>query len=235
MSPAALAISLGYGLAVLGILGRRRLRERWILPAVGAGAVAFPVALILTSPIQTLFATAFGWDMDAYSTSLRIGLIGIVAAATINEVFKLAAALLASSPAGEHGDALVFGAASGVGFGIVGAYQVIVLALVARSLPIGSPAGFTVSLAQQFAFVSVNAASTALAAYGTARRRIGPYLVVAILSQILFTALGLLFALRMYTSVVWTVLGLAVALLLLGYAFFLSLRPAATESPRAAS
>jgi hypothetical protein len=222
----AVAIALGYGLAALGILGRRRLREPWLLIAGAAGALAFPVALLLANPIQALFASLFGWDMDAYSTSLEIGLVGVVATASVNEVFKLAPALLAWSFSGEQGDALTFGAAAGAGFGIVGAAQVIALALAARSLPITSPAGFATSLVQQFAFVTMSAATTALAAYGTARRRFGTSLLAAILCDGLFNVLALLFTLRVYASLIWTVLGLAVALLLLAGVFVLSLGPA---------
>lgn len=90
MGPTAIAIAVGYGLAALGLLGRRRLGQPWLLAAGAAGALAFPVALLLANPIQALFASLFGWDMDAYSTSLRIGLVGVVATASVNEVFKLA-------------------------------------------------------------------------------------------------------------------------------------------------
>ncbi len=235
MSPVAIAIALGYGLAVLAILGRRYLRDPWLLAACAAGALAFPVATILANPIQLLFASVFGWDMDAYSTNLGIGLLGIVATASVNEVFKLAPALLVWSFSGERGDALAFGAASGAGFAIVGAHQVIQLALMARSLPVSSPSGFITSLVQQFAFVAMHAASTAMAAYGTTRRRIAPYLVAAILYESLFSVLGLLFSLRVYASVVWTVLAVGVGFLLLGYTFLLSLHPAAAERPTTAS
>jgi len=233
MGPTAIAIAVGYGLAALGLLGRRRLGQPWLLAAGAAGALAFPVALLLANPIQALFASLFGWDMDAYSTSLRIGLVGVVATASVNEVFKLASSLLIWSLIGEQGDALAFGAASGAGFGIVGAYQVILLALMARALPISSAGGFVASLVQQFAFVCMSAATTALAAYGTLRRRFGTYLLGAILCESAFSALGLLFALRVYASPVWTLLSVAVALLLLLYAFLLSLRP--QPGPTAAS
>ncbi len=235
MSPVAIAIALGYGLAVLAVLGRRRLREPWVLAALPAGGLVFPVALILANPIQLLFASVFGWDTDAYSTNLGIGLAGIVATAVVNEVFKLAPALLAWSLSGERDDALAFGAASGAGFGIVGAYQVIQLALMARALPVGSPSGFLTPLVQQFAFVAMHAAATALAAYGMTRRRIGPYLAAAVLYEALFATLGLLFSLRAYASLVWTVLAVATGLALLAYTFLLSLRPAAAEGSAAAS
>jgi len=235
MSPVAIAIALGYGLAVLAILGRRSLRDPWLLAACAAGVLAFPLATILANPIQLLFASVFGWDMDAYSTNLGIGLLGIVATASVNEVFKLAPALLVWSFSGDRVDALAFGAASGAGFGIVGAYQVIQLALMARSLPVSSPSGFVTPLVQQFAFVAMHAASTALAAYGTTRGRLAPYLVAAILYESLFSALGLLFSLRVYASVIWTILAVGVGLLLLGYTFLLSLQPAAAERPTTAS
>jgi len=141
MSPVAIAIALGYGLAVLAVLGRRRLREPWLLAALAAGALAFPVALLLANPIPLFLASIFGWDTDAFSTNLGIGLVGIAAAAIVNEVFTLAPALLIWALNGERGDALAFGAASGAGFGIVGAYQVIQLALMARALPISVPSG----------------------------------------------------------------------------------------------
>ncbi len=235
MSLMAIVIALGYGLAALGILGRRRLREPWLLAAGVAGAIAFPVASLLATPIQSLFASVFGWDMDASSTSLAIGLVGIVTAAVVNEVFKLAPAMLVWSFSGERGDALAFGAASGAGFGIVGAYEVIFLALMARTLPISSPGGFDASLAQQLAFVFLNAATTALAAFGTARRSIGTYLALAIAGNSLFNTLGLLFTLKLYSSVVWTALAVGVALALLGYTFVLTLRPPASDQPPAAS
>jgi hypothetical protein len=226
MGPVAVAIALGYGVAALGLLGRRRLREPWLLAAGAAGALAFQVALLLTSPIQLLFASLFGWDMDAYSTSLGIGLAGIAITASVNEVFKLAAALLLWSLSERRGGVLAFGAASGAGFGIVGAYQVILLALATRALPISSPAGFAASLVQQFAFVATSAATGAVAAHGMARRRLGTYLAAAILCESAFSALGLLVGLRVYTSLLWAVLSLGVALLLLASAFVLSLRPA---------
>lgn len=231
----AIAIALGYGLAALGILGRRRLREPWLLAAGVAGAIVFPVAMLLATPIQQLFASVFHWEMDAYTTSLGVGLVGIVMTAVVNEVFKLAPALLVWSFGGERGDTLAFGAASGAGFGIVGAYQVVSLALMARTLPISSQGGFEASLAQQFAFVFMNAATTALAAHGTVRRHIGTYLVLAILGEGLFNTLGLLFTLQVYGNLVWTALAVAVALVLLGYTFVLSLRPSAADQPPAVS
>ncbi len=231
----AIVIAMGYGLAALGILGRRRMREPWLFAAGVAGAIAFPVAMLLATPIQSLFASVFGWDMDAYNTSLVIGLVGVVTTAVVHEVFKLASALLVWSLGGEQGDALAFGAASGAGFGIVGAYQVIFLALMARTLSIGSQGGFEASLAQQLAFVFVNVATTALAASGTTRRRIGTYLALAIAGNSLFNTLGLLFSLKLYSSVVWTSLSVGVALVLLGYTFALSLRPSAPDQPPAVS
>ncbi len=234
MSPVAIAIALGYGIAVLAVLGRRRLREPWLLVAFAAGALAFPVALLLANPIQLFLASIFGWDTDAFSTNLGIGLVGIAAAAIVNEVFTLAPALLVWSLTGERGDALAFGAASGAGFGIVGAYQVIQLALMARALPISVPSGFVTPLVQQFAFVAMHAAATALAAYGVAHRRIGLYLTAAVLCEVLFTTLGLLFTLRVYPSLVWTLLAVAAALALLAYAAVLGGSPTAAERPPAA-
>ncbi len=229
MGPVALAIATGYGLVTLSILSRGRLREPWLVGAAVSGAIAFPVVLLLGTPIQQLFAAVFRWDMDAYTTSLGIGLVGIAATATVSEVFKLAAALLVWSFSGERGDALAFGAGAGAGFGIVGAYQVILLALMARTLPISSPGGFAASLVQQFAFVAVSTATTALAAHGLARRRLGTYLAAAILGESVFAALGLLFTLRVYTNPVWTFLSVGIGLGLLACVFLLSLHPPAPD------
>ncbi len=235
MAPAAIVIALGYGVAMLAVLGRRRLRRPWLWAALAAGALVFPLTLFLIAPIQLELASLFGWDMDAYSTSLRAGLVGALVTASVNEVFTLAAALLVASrdPGGD--DALAFGAASGAGFAVVGAAQVIRLALITRALPIGSPAGFAASLVQQCAFVAVHTALTALAAFGVTRRRTGTYLAAVILCESLFNTFGLLFALRVYTLLAWTLLGAIWGVLLLAYAFVLSLRSAPAGHPSPAS
>jgi hypothetical protein len=224
MQVAAIGIALGYGLLTFVLLGRRRLRQSWLLAAAAGGALAFPVALALVNPIQVLLASLFRWDMDAYSTTLGIGLLGIVVAAIVNEILTLAPALLAWSLGGERGDALVFGAAAGAGFGVVGAHQVIVYALIARTLPIGSAVGFASALVQQFAFVTVHTAATALAAYGASRHRIGAFLAAAIGAESVLSALALLFSVRVYSGPVWTLAIAAAGIggLLLACTFVLS-------------
>jgi len=228
----AIAIALCYGLAMTAAVGRRRLRNPWVFGAFVAGAIAFPVTVSLVNSIQLLFATLFGWDMDAYSSSLWIGLLGALIAAAVNEIIKLAAALLALSREGGEPDAAAFGAAAGAGFGAVGAYQVLGFALMARTLTIGTgaPGSFATPLLQQFGFVAASAASTVLAAYGATHARIGTYLLAAILYQTLYGVLGLLFALQFYPLVVWTLLGVALGMALLAYAVVLSLRPPAIPS-----
>jgi hypothetical protein len=235
MAPAAIAIACGYGLTILALLGRRRLRRPWLWAAFAAGALAFPVALLLIAPIQQLLASIAGWDMDAYSTGLRAGLAGSMVTASVNEVFTLAAALLALSQNRKGSDALAFGAASGAGFAVVGASEVIRLALITHALPIGSPFGLAASLTQQFAFVAVHAALTALAAVGVAEGRAGAALAAVILCEGLFHGLGLLFALRVFALLIWTLLSAAWGVLLLAVAFRLSLRPAPAGHPPAAS
>jgi len=221
MQPVAAAIALGYGLAALAILGYRTLRQPSLLAAFAAGAAAFPLTLVLANPIQLLAASLLGWNPDEANTTFGAGLVAVVITAAVNEVFKLAAALLVWSWGRERGAALAFGAAAGAGFAAVGAYQVVLLALAARTLPISSATGFTTSLVQQLAFVGVNAASTALAAFGMARRRTATFLVGAIAYEALFSALGLLYALRIYSSPVWTVLEVAAAGMLAATAFVL--------------
>ncbi len=227
----AVAIALCYGLAVAAVVGRGRVRKPWFLVAFVLGAIAFPITVLLVNPIQLLVASAFGWDMEAYSLSVGIGLLGAGIAAAINEIFKLAATLLALSRDGTEVDAAAFGAAAGAGFGAVGAYQVIALALMARALQIGT-GSLATPLAQQLGFVAANAASTALAAYGATHRRLGMFLVAAILYQTLYGMLAVLFALRVVTLQAWTLLTVAVALALLASAIVLSHRSA---SPHATS
>lgn len=219
MNSAAAAIALGYGFVLLALLGHRSRRRPWLLAAFGVGAVAFPVTVLLVTSVQSLVAALAGWDPDAYSTALGAGVVGAVTAAAVNEIFKLAAALLPWSASGDRGEPLAFGAAAGAGFAAWGARQVIYLALVARALPIGSWGGFVTSLAQQFAFVAVHSGATALAAFGVGRGRVGTYLGVAIAWEAAYSVLGLLFALRLYTSTTWTLLGLAVGLGAVAYAF----------------
>lgn len=231
----ALAIALGCGFLTLGILGRGQLRQPWLLAALVGGAAVFPITLTLVNPIQALLASMFGWDANAYSATLGVGLAGVVITALLNEVFKLAPALLAWSASRERNNALAFGAAAGAGFAVVGAHQVLQLALIARTLPISSAAGFASALVQQFAFIVVNAATTALAAYGARRHRIIAYLLVAIAAESVFSALGLLFSLRTYSGTIWTLAAAAVGLALLAYTFTLSLAPRVAEGPSAAS
>jgi len=228
---AAAAIAAGYGLAVAAVVARRRVGRPWWLAAVVAGAIVFPLCVLLVNPIQTLIATLFGWDVDAYSSSLGIGLIGAAVAATINEIVKLAAALVVASQDRVDPDAAVYGAAVGAGYGAVGAYQVLSLALIARGLPIGQPDVLTVPLVQQFAFVAANAASTALAAYGATHGRLVPYLLAAIAYQTLYGLLSVLFTMGLFATVVWTAIGAAVGLALLAYAAALSSRPAVPPPP----
>lgn len=235
MRSVAIAIALGYSLLTLAILGHRRFRQPWLLAAFAGGALAFPVALGLVNSVQMLFASLFRWDTDAYSTTLGVGLLGAVIAAGVNEVCKLAPALLVWTVSREPADALAFGAAAGAGFAAVGAHQVLQFALLARALPVSSSGGFAFALVQQFAFVAVNTATTALAAYGVSQRRIGTYLTAAIASETAYSTLGLLFFLRVYAGLVWALAGAGVGLLLLTYAFILSLAPQVAKGPTAAS
>lgn len=226
MAAAAIAIAFAYGLMMVAILGRRRFGRLWLWAAAAAGAVAFPLAVRLIAPIQLLLASIFGWDMDAYSTSLRAGLVGAVVTGSVNEALKLAAALLVLLRDKDDEDTLAIGAASGAGFAVVGASEVIRLALITRALSIGSPSGFVASLTKQFAFVAVHTALTALAAFGVTRRGAGVYLVGAILCESLFNALGLLFALHVFASLTWTLMSAGFGVLLLAYAALLSRSPA---------
>src|SRR5579875_1909657 len=173
MSSVAAAIALGYGLVWLALFGHRSGRQPWLLAAFTVGAVTFPVTVLLVTPIQALVASLAGWDIDAYSTALGAGVVGAVTSAAVNEVFKLAAALLLWSMAGERGEPVAFGAAAGAGFGAWGAHQVI---------------------------------SLALAAVGVGRRRVGTYLGGAVVWEALYGILGLLFALRLYSSLTWALL-----------------------------
>ena len=228
---AAAAIAVGYGLAVAAVVARGRFRRPWLVVAMAAGAVLFPLSVILVNPIQMLIASLFGWDMDAYSSSLGIGLVGAATAAAINEILKLAAALLALSRGGAESDATAYGAAVGAGFGAVGAYQVVSLALIAQGLHIGGPENLATPLAQQFGFVAANAASTALAAYGATHGRLVPYLLGAIAYQTLYGVLTVLFTLQMFATAVWTALGVAAGLALLVYAVLVSARPPVLDPP----
>ncbi len=236
MRAQAIIIAVAYGLISLTIVGRHHLKQSWLLAAFAGGAIAFPVALTVANLIQLLFASAFGWNMDASSTSLGIGLLGLVATAASNEVLKLAPALLAWSAARDPDGALIFGAAAGAGFGTVGASQVLQLVLIARTLPISSSAGFAAALVQQFAFVAMSTATTALAAHGAPRRRVGTYLGAAILAESLYGTLNLLFSLRVYTGM-WTLAAgnALVGVLLLVCAFILSLPHRMAEGPTTAS
>ncbi len=46
MQFAAIGMALGYGLLTFVLLGRRRLRQPWLLASAAGGALAFPVALV---------------------------------------------------------------------------------------------------------------------------------------------------------------------------------------------
>jgi len=223
---AAGAVAVGYGLVAAVVVARGRFRRPWVLAAFAAGALLFPFSVILVSSIQTLIATVFGWDVDAFSSSLGIGLVGAATAAAINEILKVAVALVATSRDHAESDAAVYGAAVGAGFGAVGAYQVVALALIARGLQIGAPENLVTPLAQQFGFVAANAASTALAAYGATHGRLALYLFGAIAWQTLYGLLSVLFSLQLFATAVWTVLSVVVGLVLLAYAVVLSSRQA---------
>jgi hypothetical protein len=227
---AAAAIAVGYGLAVAAVIARQRAGRSWWFVALAAGGLLFPLSVLLVNPIQTLIAALFGWDVDAYASSLGIGLVGAATAAAINEILKLAVALGVTSRARVDADATVYGGAVGAGFGAVGAYQVLSLALIARGLPIGQPENFVTPLFQQFGFVTANAASTALAAYGATHRRLGLYLLAAIAYQTLYGLLSVLFEIGLFSTVVWTAIDVAVGVGLLAYAAALSARPAASPS-----
>jgi hypothetical protein len=224
--PAAAAIALGYGLAALAVMGGSGVRRPWLLVAFAAGGVAFPLTVFLAASIQALLASIFGWGPDAIAMTLGAGVAGAVITASVNEVFTLAAALLvwrwsrARSP-------VAFGAAAGAGFAVVGAYQIIHFALMARALPISSASSFVISLVQQLAYVAANSASTALAALGMMRRGAGLYLGAAILFQTLFSMFALLYELRVYSNTVWTLLDVAAAAALVVGVMILDRRPPA--------
>ncbi len=229
MMPAAAGFALGCGLAAVAVMGGSRSWRSWLLAAFAAGGIAFPVTVFLVSSIQLLLASLFGWGPDAIAMTLGPGIAGAVVTATVNEVFTLAAALLAWRLS-RGGTPFAFGVAAGAGFAAVGAYQVIHLALMAAALPISSASAFAVSLIQQLAFVAVNSASTALAALGTARGRGGAYLVTAVAFQSIFLVFGLLYELRLYSNIVWTALDLTAAAALVGGVLILDRRRPAGDA-----
>ena len=210
MVPAAAAIAVGYGMAALAVVGGARRFRPPLLAASVAGALAFPLTVFLAASIQALLSSIFGWGPDAVAMTLGAGIAGALVTAAVNEVFKLAAAMLVWTW-GRERTAVTAGAAAGAGFAVVGAYQVIHLALMARALPISSASSFVISLAQQMAFVAVNSASTALAALGMMRRRAGVYLGAAILFEAVFAVFGLLYELRVYSNLTWIVLDVVIA------------------------
>jgi hypothetical protein len=224
--PATAAIALGYGLASLAVVGGTGVWRPWLLAAFAAGGLAFPLTVFLAASIQALLASIFGWGPDAIAMTLGAGIAGAVVTAVVNEVFKLAAALLVwrwsrgRSP-------VTFGATAGAGFAVVGAYQVIHLALLARALPISSASSFVVSLVQQMAFVAANSASTAVASLGMTRRRAGVYLGAAILFETAFLTFALLYELRVYSNTAWTILDVAAAAALVAGVLILGRRPPA--------
>ncbi|HLW47590.1 MAG TPA: hypothetical protein VKW09_07465 [bacterium] len=223
--PAAAAIAVGYGLAALAVFGGARGWRPRLLAAFATGALAFPVTVFLAGQIQTVLSSAFGWGPDAIAMTLGAGVAAALVTAAVNEAVKLAAALLTWTPS--RGGTVAFGAAAGAGFAAVGAYEVIHFALMMRALPISSASGFVGSLVQQLAFVAVNSASTALAAFGVMRHRAAAYLSAAILLQTVFAVFGLLYALRAYSNVAWTILDVVVAAALVAGALILDRRPAA--------
>ncbi|HEV2282013.1 MAG TPA: hypothetical protein VGX75_06450 [bacterium] len=228
MMPAAAALALGYGVAAAVVGGTRSWRP-WPLVAFAAGGIAFPLTVFLTSSIQVLLASVLGWGPDAIAMTLGPGIAGAVVTAVVNEVFTLAAALIVWRWS-RGGTLLGFGAAAGAGFAVVGAYEIIHLALIARALPISSASSFAVSLVQQLAFVAANSASTALAAFGALGRRAGFYLGAAVLFQVLFLVFGLLFELRVYSNMVWTVLDVAAAVALVAGVLILGRRRPASAA-----
>ena len=224
MIAVAIAIALGYGLAAVAVVGGTRPLRPWLLLALAAGALSFPVTVTLASSIQALLASIFGWGPDAIAMTLGAGIAGAVVTAAVNEVFKLAAAMLVWTSARAR-TTVTFGAAAGAGFAVVGAYQVLHLALLARALPISSASTFVLSLLQQMAFVAANSASTALAAYGAVRRRAGIYLGAVIVLQSVLLVFGLLYELRVYSNTAWTILDIAVAGALVVGVLILDRRP----------
>jgi len=204
--PLAIAIALGYGLAALVVVSGGRLGRPWLLAAFALGALAFPLTVVLAASIQVLLASVAGWGPDAMAMTLGAGLAGAVITAAVNEVFKLAAALLVWARWRGQAGVTRFGAAVGAGYGAVGAYQVIQLALMARTLPISSASGFAGSLVQQLAFVAMHCAATALAALGVTRRRPAAYLAAAIAVETVYLAFGLLYELRAYSNLAWSAL-----------------------------
>ncbi|HEV2439544.1 MAG TPA: hypothetical protein VGX97_05735 [bacterium] len=197
-----------------------------LLAAFAAGGLAFPLTVFLAASIQTLLASIFGWGPDAIAMTLGAGVAGAVITAIVNEVFTLAAALLAWRWSRARSP-VAFGAAAGAGFAVVGAYQIIHLALMARSLPISSASSFAISLVQQLAYVAANSASTALASLGMIRRRAGVYLGAAILFQTVFSIFALLYELRVYSNTVWTLLDVAAAAVLVAGVMIADRRPPA--------
>jgi hypothetical protein len=224
--PAAAAIAAGYGLAALTAVGGVKVWRPRLLAAFIAGAVAFPLTVFLATSIQGLLSSAFGWGPDAVAMTLGAGIAGALVTAAVNEIFKLAAALLLWTPSQDRSP-IAFGAAAGAGFAAVGAYQVIHLAFMARSLSVSSASSFATSLVQQLAFVGVNTASTAVAAFGIIRRRAAAYLGAVIVLQSIFAAFGLLYTLRAYSSTAWTMLDVAAAGVFVAGALILARRPAA--------
>ena len=224
--PAAAAIALAFGLGAVVVVGGTGPLRPWLVAALAAGAATFPLTVTLAASIQALLASVFGWGPDAIAMTLGAGIAGAVVTAVVNEVFKLAAALLVWTFARSR-TTVVFGAAAGAGFAVVGAYQVIHLALLALALPISSASSFILSLLQQMAFVAASSASTALAAYGAVRNRAGLYLGAVIVLQSFLLVFGLLFELRVYSNTAWTILDIAAAGALVVGALILDRRPPA--------
>jgi hypothetical protein len=222
----AAAIAVAFGLTAVAVVGGTRPLRLWLVVALAAGAAAFPLTVSLAASIQALLASIFSWGPDAIAMTLGAGIAGAVITAVVNEVFKLAAALLVWTLARAR-TTVAFGAAAGAGFAVVGAYQIIHLALLALALPISSSSTFVLSLLQQMAFVVANSASTALAAYGAVRHRAGLYLGAVIVLQSVLFVFGLLYELRAYSNTAWTVLDIAAAGALVVGVLVLDRRPPA--------
>src|SRR5579864_4489393 len=81
MMPAAAALALGYGLAAVAVMGGSRSRRPWLLVALAAGGIAFPLTVFLAASIQALLASVFGWGPDAIAMTLGPGIAGAVVTA----------------------------------------------------------------------------------------------------------------------------------------------------------
>lgn len=210
----------GFSLPWLFLFARRGWRRPWFWLAAVIGGAGLFITLWGQPPVQRAYLAAVQGLLTGSQSLRLIVLFGVVLITGIVQEFlkAIAPALYARLPHADRRSAVVIGAASGAGFGVIEAIYLVALPIAATGML--RLAGFAIW--ERASAVAFHVASGALLGAGVAKGRTGRYYL---LSALLHGGLNYCAILRQYMLLspvgleIWVTLG---ALLTAGVAWLAS-------------